>query len=150
MKRKGNNFDRFWVRGCCTPKFSLPFFFKIFSWGPPLLKDAQELIRQILLLGNRSITRVSSCTRKNGFQGSQECSCQVSCLASQVFPSNDSDDWKLIVLSTKSTMVNIQSNFKIFGQHQHFEVTFIIWSRFDYDSSKKALKSSKVAKLGLP
>ena len=41
-------------------------------------------------------------------------------------------------------MVNIQPNFKIFGQHQGFEVIFIIWSRVDHDSSRKTLKSSKV------
>ena len=44
----------------------------------------------------------------------------------------------------KSTVVNIQSNFKIFGQHQHFEVIFIILSRVDHDYPRKALKSSKI------
>ena len=32
----------------------------------------------------------------------------------------------------------------VFGQHQHFEVIFITWSRVDHDFSREALKSSKV------
>ena len=57
---------------------------------------------------------------------------------------NNSDYWKSTWLGKKSTVVNIQSNFKIFGQHQHFEVLLTIWSRVDHESLRKALKSSKV------
>ena len=62
--------------------------------------------------------------------GLQYCSYQVSSLASQICSVNCSDDWKLTVLGKKLIMVNIQSNLVIFGQHQHFEVIFIIWSKF--------------------
>ena len=57
---------------------------------------------------------------------------------------------KSVVLDKKSTVVNIQSNFIIFGQHQYFEVIFIIWSRVDHDSSRKVKIWSKVkvSKLG--
>ena len=76
--------------------------------------------------------------------------CQVSSLTVQNFPVNCSNGQQSIVLSKKSTLVNIQSNFKIFGQHQHFEVTFIIWSRVDHDSSRKAQNHQvqKLANLG--
>ena len=76
--------------------------------------------------------------------------CQVSSLTMQDFSVNCSNGQQSIVLSKKSTVVNIQSNFKIFGQHQHFEVIFIIWSRVDHDSSRKSQnhQKSKVTKLG--
>src|ERR1043165_2200631 len=76
--------------------------------------------------------------------------CQVSRLTSQVSSDNCSDGWKSVVLVKKSTVVNIQSNFMIFGQHPHFEVTFIILSRVDHDSSRKLKICSKVklSKLG--
>ena len=61
------------------------------------------------------------------------------------------DDWKSTILDKKSIMVNIQPNFKVFGQNQDLEVTFIIWSRVDHDSSRKLKihQKSKVTKLGL-
>ena len=74
----------------------------------------------------------------------QACLCRVSILASQVCSINGSDDWKSTALGKKSIMVNIQSNLNIYGQHQHFEVIFIILSKVDHDSSRNALKSSKV------
>ena len=76
--------------------------------------------------------------------------CHVSSLISQVCLVNCSYGWKSVILDKKSTIVNIQSNFIIFGQHQYFEVTFIIWSRVDHDSSRKFKIWSKVklSKLG--
>ena len=44
-------------------------------------------------------------------------------------------------MGKKSIVAHIQSNFKIFGQHQHFEVISIISSRVDHDSSRNALNS---------
>ena len=81
----------------------------------------------------------------------KESPCQVYSLTSKVPSDNCSDGWKSVVLDKKSTVVNIQSNFLIFGQHPHFEVTFIIWSRVDHDSSRKLKICSKVklSKLGV-
>ena len=59
--------------------------------------------------------------------------CSINCL----------DDWKSVVLVKKSNMANLQSNFKIFDQYQHFEVIFINWLRVDHNSSRKALKYLK-------
>ena len=80
----------------------------------------------------------------------KESPCQVSSLTSQVSSYNCSDGGKSVVLVKKSTVVNIQSNFIIFGQHQYFEIIFIIWSRVDHDSSRKLKIWSKVkvSKLG--
>ena len=74
----------------------------------------------------------------------QDHPCQVSCLTQQVCSVNCPDAWKSTVLGQKSTVVQIHSNFKFFGQHQHFEVIFIIWSMVDHDSSRNAPNSSKV------
>ena len=52
--------------------------------------------------------------------GLQGCSCQASSLASQVCSVNGLNDWKSTILDKKSTVANIQSNLKIFGQHQGF------------------------------
>ena len=76
--------------------------------------------------------------------GLQQCTYQVSSHASQVCSVNGSNDWKSTVLDKKSTTANIQSNFNIFGQNQHFEVIFIIWLGVDHDSPRNNLKSSKV------
>ena len=75
---------------------------------------------------------------------------QDSSLTGQLSSDNCSDGWKSVVLDKKSTVVNIQSKLLIFGQHHHFEVIFIIWSRVDHDSSRKLKICSKVklSKLG--
>ena len=119
-----------------------------------MLKVDQELIRHILLLSNGLLTRVSLFTKMCELQMSQmfsmvliclqDCPCQVSCLALQVCSVNYSNAWKSTILGQKSTMVYIQSNFKFFGQHQHFEVISIIWSRVDHDSSRNTPNSSKL------
>ena len=76
--------------------------------------------------------------------------CQVSSLTAQVCSFNCSYDWKSLALDKKSIMANMKSNFIMFGQHQDFEVTFIIWSRVDHESSRKLKIWSKVkvSKLG--
>ena len=94
-----------------------------------LLKVDQELIRQILLLSNCLSTRVSLFTKMCELQRSQifsrvlicleDCPYQVSCLPLQVCSVNCSNAWKSIVLGQKSIVAQIQSIFKIFGQHQH-------------------------------
>ena len=55
----------------CTLKFFLPFFFKTFSKGSQMLKVAQELNKQILLLSNGYTTRVWYFSRKIRFPRSQ-------------------------------------------------------------------------------
>ena len=101
-----------------------------------LLKEVQGLTKQTLSQGSLPQIRVSFCIKMLESKGSQMliivliCSqdhpCQVSSLTEEVCPVNCSKAQKSTVLGQKSTVAQIQSNFKIFGQHPNFEVYFII------------------------
>ena len=129
---------------CHTPKFFLHLL-QIFHTS--ILKDSSRVDQTNSLLDNQPKLGFGISQIKMDFQHLQwpscllicfkDSPCQVSSFTSQVSSDSCSDGWKSVVLVKKSTMVNIQSNFLIFGQHPHFEVTFIIWSRVDHDSSKK-------------
>ena len=120
---------------------------------PKLLKEVQELTRQTLSQGSLPHIRVSFFLKMLESKGSQIpckvliCSqdhpCQGSSLAEEVCSVNCSKAWKSNVLRQKSFVAHIQSNFKCFGQHPHFEVLFIILSRVDHDSSRIAHNSTK-------
>ena len=132
------------IQSCYTPKFSVLF---LRSRYISILKNYSRVDQTNPLLSNQPKLGFCHSQVKMDFQCSKwpsylilcfkESPCQVSSLTSQNCSSNCSDSWKSAVLDKKSIMVNIQSNFIIFGQHQYFEVIFIIWSRVDHYSSRK-------------
>ena len=131
-----------WI--CCTSKFSLSFYSRHAHRDSQLLKVDQELARQILLLSNGLLTRVSLLRKNFRLQRPKIISMVPNISSRLSMPSFMPSTTSLLSQLLKCLKINYtrskvncdQYTIKLqyFCQHQHFEVISIIWSRADHDS----------------